>query len=284
MEDLRQVFIAMSKSEVRFLKQFLRAFQAHKPNKALQMVEWMEKDTYISREELALRLYGDAKSRAFLMLKRRLMEKMLETLSLCMGFSFAYTQSIPPDYFHEMQVCRYLQQVCLLRTLGLEELAQEMLEKGRKKAEEWDLPHAKLQTVLMEPISNARANLLEAQLKENLSRNSHESQHTPTWKNFLWIDKGDMEEIHQFGPHFSSQITAAESPSAYSFRTQMQLLHQKMKQAVFTRSFPDAWNLLERDDGKFEYCWQCRFQWILGNGLYSVGRAGNQPKPLATRV
>ena len=86
MDRIRQLYHIFSKTEIRYLKQYLDAFHAKGANKSLELIEVLEKNPDITNREMAEKLYGNPKSKAFSMLKSRLYERMLETLTLSVNF------------------------------------------------------------------------------------------------------------------------------------------------------------------------------------------------------
>lgn len=94
------------------------------------------------------RLYGDPHSKAFIMLKSRLVEKMLETLTLSINFQNNPTFKEDPAAFEAINLQKHLIYAFLLRRRGLEEHAREILEKCVKLAEELSFPEYKLMALI----------------------------------------------------------------------------------------------------------------------------------------
>jgi hypothetical protein len=82
MDRIRQLLQSFSKSEVKALKTYLSAFHTKGENKQLELINLIEKSPEITQESAARKLYDDPKSKAFIMMKARLYEKMLELISL----------------------------------------------------------------------------------------------------------------------------------------------------------------------------------------------------------
>jgi hypothetical protein len=147
-DRIRKVFQSLSKTEQRYLKSYLAAFHNKGKNKALEMIEVLEAQPDISQQEMAEQLYGNARSKAFIMLKGRLLEKMLETLSLSINFQNnpAFLEDSPS--FEAIELQKNLMYATLLRRRGIEDLAREILLKCVKKAEDLNLPESKLQALV----------------------------------------------------------------------------------------------------------------------------------------
>lgn len=148
MDRIRKVFQSLSKTELRYLKSYLAAFHNKGKNKALEMIEVLEGQPDISQSEMSEALYGNTKSKAFIMLKGRLLEKMLETLSLSINFQNnpAFLEDSPA--FEAIELQKNLMYATLLRRRGIEDLAREILLKCVKKAEDLNLPESKLQALV----------------------------------------------------------------------------------------------------------------------------------------
>ncbi len=112
------------------------------------MIEVLENQPAISQQEMATELYGNAQSKAFIMLKGRLLEKMLETLSLSINFQNnpAFLEDSPA--FEAIELQKDLMYATLLRRRGIEDLAREILLKCVKKADDLNLPESKLQALV----------------------------------------------------------------------------------------------------------------------------------------
>lgn len=148
MDRIKKVFQSLSKTELRYLKSYLTAFHNKGKNKALEMIEALEKDSTLSQQEMAGLLYGNPKSKAFIMLKSRLLEKMLETLSLSINFDNNPEFKEDSPAFEAIELQKNLMYATLLRRRGIEDLAREVLLKCVKKAEDLNLPESKLQALV----------------------------------------------------------------------------------------------------------------------------------------
>lgn len=108
------------------------------------MVEILEVNRDTDNKKMAEALYGDPHSKAFIMLKGRVLEKMLETLSLSVNFQNNPIFREDPAAFEAINLQKNLISAFLLRRRGLEEQAREILEKCAKTAEDLALPEYKL--------------------------------------------------------------------------------------------------------------------------------------------
>ena len=150
MERIRAVLHSMSKTEIRYLKQYLTAFnpKGEKHNRALEFIRLLEENPEMSQDELAGKLYGSPQDKAYLMLKRRVFDKMLETLSLSVNLKNNPVFKEDPSAFKGIELKKQLSYAHLLRRRGLSFVAENVLEKCVKTAEEWDQPEVKLEALI----------------------------------------------------------------------------------------------------------------------------------------
>lgn len=140
MDRIRDLYSTLSKAETRHLKQYLTNTHSKGENKSLHLLQALDKHPDWDNQAMASFLYGHAKSKAFIMLKSRLMDKMLEFLS----FNATIQNSVPfkhdPDSFVSIQLHKQIANALILQHRGLYGLAQDYLRKTAKEAEEAALP------------------------------------------------------------------------------------------------------------------------------------------------
>lgn len=134
MEKVKQIYQSFSKSEIRYFKNYLKAFQPNGENMALKLVKLIEKKPDISQDELSKKLYGDPKSKAFIMLKRRVYEKLKETMSLSINLENNLFFKQDPVEANIINLQKEITYGILLIHRGLRGIAQDVLERCVKKA------------------------------------------------------------------------------------------------------------------------------------------------------
>lgn len=144
MDRIKQLYQSLSKTELRYLKNYLTAFHNKGKNKSLELIRILGKKPEISQDEISEQLYGDPKSKAFLMLKKRLLEKMLETLSLSINFHNNPIFKNDPNASGSIEILKELTYGMILRRRGVQILAKEIFEKCVKRAEALNLPEYKI--------------------------------------------------------------------------------------------------------------------------------------------
>lgn len=132
MEHIRQLFSSLSRVEVRYLLTYLEAFPGRGENKALEFVKLLRKSPTISNEEMGRLLYGDYRSKAYSMLKRRLYDRMIDTLTLSINLEKNPDRESYTEELVATQVHKQLAYVNLLTTRGLKRPAREILNKAIK--------------------------------------------------------------------------------------------------------------------------------------------------------
>ncbi|MEL6253571.1 MAG: hypothetical protein AAFR87_16300 [Bacteroidota bacterium] len=144
MEKIQAIFTSLSRQELRYLKSFLNAFHGKGSNKALALVELLEKHPGLTQAEASEKLYGNPKSKAFIMLKARLLEKMQETLTLGVNLQNNNELKEDPAAYEVVRIIKQMSSALMLRKRGLEDIAREIFEKCEHQAEEAGLPEFRL--------------------------------------------------------------------------------------------------------------------------------------------
>ncbi len=128
MDKIRQLFQAMSSSDIRLLKQHL-SVSSHRSGKSLKFISILEKQPDCSEEMVFKSLYKKANRKAFNMLKSRLFEKMLHVMVL--------NEGCPKEQLSGEQLILY---ASLLRQKGLYDTAFDFLKKCLTFAEIQGIP------------------------------------------------------------------------------------------------------------------------------------------------
>ena len=146
MERIKSLLGTFSKAEVRILKKYLTAFHTKGENNPLKLIEMISKKPAITAEEASKRLYGDEKTKAFIMMKSRLYEKMLEVLIMSVnnGTNRKFDQKMSQ---FNLNMRKNMLFAFKLKERGLNHSAEELLQKIRKTAIENGSPEMELQTL-----------------------------------------------------------------------------------------------------------------------------------------
>ncbi|MEO0897859.1 MAG: hypothetical protein AAFY71_15740 [Bacteroidota bacterium] len=133
---------------MRYLKYYLDAFHVKGPNRSLELIKLLEKNPDISNHDMAERLYGNPKSKAFSMLKARLYTRMLETISLSINFQNNPEIKDDPDSYHTIEDQKNLFFANLLKRRGQRELALDMYERVYKSSLQRGKPETRLEALV----------------------------------------------------------------------------------------------------------------------------------------
>lgn len=142
MDRIKQLYGTFNKAEIRALKTHLSQTTKKGENKPLELLQMLEEDMGLSAEEAAKRLYNDAKSKAFLMMKSRLFHRMTELLGVMTDFEVKDTTDA---YFKvQLEFRKAMMMATVLRARRLSALAIPILEDAvalaRKAVNpEWEL-------------------------------------------------------------------------------------------------------------------------------------------------
>ncbi|MEL7535002.1 MAG: hypothetical protein AAFN10_27110 [Bacteroidota bacterium] len=144
MDRVKKIFASLSKTEIRYLKNYLTAFHNKGSNKSLELIELIEKHPHWDQAQFSQKLYGDPQSKAFLMMRKRLLEKMMETLSLSINFHNNPTFKGDPPAYESIAILKDYMYALFLRRRGLEKLAVELLQRCVQKADKFAMPEYKM--------------------------------------------------------------------------------------------------------------------------------------------
>lgn len=133
MEDVKAIILSFSKPEMKYLKTLLDAFHGKSnENKMLELVTLIEKKPDIQQAEAAKKLYGDPKTKAFLVMKARLMERLHEVLLA--SPKIANNPSVEEDEnaYAYLQLLKDFAIAIALRRRGLANQSKEILQECLK--------------------------------------------------------------------------------------------------------------------------------------------------------
>jgi tetratricopeptide (TPR) repeat protein len=142
MDRIKQLYGTFNKAEIRTLKNLLSHTTKKGENKPLELLQMLEEDMGITADEASRRLYNDAKSKAFMMMKSRLFHRMTELLGVMNDFEVKDTSDA---YFKvHLDYRKAMMMATVLRARRLSGLAIPILEDAvalaRKAVNpEWEL-------------------------------------------------------------------------------------------------------------------------------------------------
>lgn len=148
MERIRRIYFSMSKGEKRYLRNFLTAFHVKGENNALKLISLLERYPEMGQAEMAEKLYGNPRSKAFLMMKGRLLERMMEVMAL--SINLENNPGIREDQagYIAIDIQKQLVYSVLLRRRGLYDLSKEVYQKCLRQARASGFPEHEIQALV----------------------------------------------------------------------------------------------------------------------------------------
>jgi hypothetical protein len=232
MDRIKQIYQTLSKSEVKALKAFLEMIHSKGENKPLELILAIEKKPGLTAEVASEKLYGDSKSKAFIMMKARLHDRILDFLCF-----LASNDSLAPNERYFDNHIRYRKaalQAIVLRDRKLRNLAipvlQDAVDFARKcQAPEWELDALNQLRSINRPTLEVFEDLTQ-QLGTALSQVEVELNATGLYAKYLYLnsnrtqlEKG-IEFLARHTPELESAIQQTYSPKA-DFFLQMMRFH-----------------------------------------------------------
>ncbi|MFK7970699.1 MAG: hypothetical protein AB8F95_10040 [Bacteroidia bacterium] len=147
MERIRQLWNVFSSSEKRYLRLYLEAFHKGNENTALRLVQLIDRKPDITQEEASLKLYGKARTQAFSMLKGRLLDRMLDVLSLSINLQNHPMAKEDPLVIAKTHIFKNFLASFLVRKRGLSDLSDELAQKVINQSEALDYPEGLLLSI-----------------------------------------------------------------------------------------------------------------------------------------
>lgn len=207
------------------------------------LLKKLEKDPTLDNRAMAMSLYGDPRSKAFIMLKSRLLDKMLELLSLSATLQNQADLKDDPLAFSEIHLHKLLSHALLLKQRGLISHAEELLRRCAKEAESASAPHLRLQALLyLRQLGTGREegfDILNGDIFQ--LRQQWESD----MKGREWMDRVRLRQFYQFvdasdHPSFlKSGIKELESQLEHSYNLRTHLDYLVLRISYFTAIHAD---------------------------------------------
>ncbi|MEM1000505.1 MAG: hypothetical protein AAGN35_25860, partial [Bacteroidota bacterium] len=149
MDRIKALYGTFNKSEIKAFKTYLTAFHSKGENKPMELLRLMEKKPGITQDVAAKKLYGDPRSKAFIMMKSRLFEKMTEFLSLSVNPGAASRRNKEMPYFQYLgEYRKNMLAAAAMRERKLRSLAEEFLDKSLRMAVKCNNPELEIDVLL----------------------------------------------------------------------------------------------------------------------------------------
>jgi tetratricopeptide (TPR) repeat protein len=148
MDRVKQLYLSFSASERKAIRSYLDAFHLKGENKSIAFLKLIEKQPDMSHEQAAEKLYGDMRSKAFIMMKGRLLEKMTEFLALTVNPEAGHRDHDAPYHHDLIEFRKAMLYAASLQERQLSAMAVEHLEKARELAARCNAPELEVDVLI----------------------------------------------------------------------------------------------------------------------------------------
>ncbi|MFM2375550.1 MAG: hypothetical protein RLZZ165_647, partial [Bacteroidota bacterium] len=246
MNRVRELYHSMPPSEKRGLKAYLEAFHQKGESKAIEFLKLLDQDPDITQESSSQKLYHDPRSKAFIMMKGRLLERMIEFLTLSVNPESSKHHRDSPYHQNVIEFRRCMLFASALQERQLPAMALEHLEKARELAVRCNSPELELDALIrlraLDRSGNDRFEELSIQIQRALQQQECDINAMGLLRKFLTLNGseigGNDERIAFLEAHLpglEESIRQMYSPRADYFR-QMLRVHL----CYLTRRFEDG--------------------------------------------
>lgn len=225
MQKVQAMIGILSKSEKKFLYKYLEVFHGTKDNKLVDFVRLVEKNPTITQDEASKKLYGDPKSKAFIMAKAKLLERLENVIQ--MGSDIPNNEAVEsdPEAYCVIDSHKVILFALNLRKRGLSWFAKQILLEELKK------PHVQIESAL-------RLRLLEL-VRLNLDRGIEELEELEELEEEIKLTK-KKADLEILGASIIQKYKVLTSIHNYSkiaiekFLSESISMYEKAKENLFT--------------------------------------------------
>ncbi|HEX2901440.1 MAG TPA: hypothetical protein VHS96_17125 [Bacteroidia bacterium] len=246
MDRVKPLYFSLSPSEKKAIRYYLAAFHQKGENKAVEFLKLLDAQPEISHEASSQKLYNDPRSKAFIMMKSRLSERITEFLTL----------SVNPDANRRDRDAPYYQDLiefrkCMLYASALQERqlsshALEALEKARALAACCNAPELEVDALIrlrgLDRSGTDRFEELSIQIQKALKQQECDINATGLMRKFMTLSGGqsggDEARIAFLEAHLPSLEDAIRQ--VYSVRADYFLQMLKVHLCYLTRKLEDG--------------------------------------------
>ena len=245
MDRVKQLYHSFTPSERKAIRAYLEAFHVKGENKAIEFLKLIDKQPEITQEQAADKLYGDLRSKAFIMMKGRLLEKMTEFLTLTVNPESGHRDHAAPFHHDLVEFRKAMLFATALQGRQLSSLAIEYLEKARELAARCNAPELEVDALIrlrgLDRSSSGtdRFEALSIQIQKALVQQECDINATGLMRKFLALhghqvtsDEARISFLEAHLPDLEENLRQVYSPRADYF---LQML--KVHYCFITRSY-----------------------------------------------
>jgi hypothetical protein len=192
MDRVKTLYFSLSSSEKKALRSYLEAFHQKGENKPVEFLKLIDREPEVSHENSAKQLYGDPKSKAFIMMKSRLFERLMEFTALASNGDSVKRDRDNPYHQDLIEFRRCMLFASALQERQLSGLAFEYLEKARELAARCNTPELEVDVLLrirgLDRSGTDRFEELSVQIQKALKQQECDINATGLMRKFLTLN------------------------------------------------------------------------------------------------
>jgi tetratricopeptide (TPR) repeat protein len=245
MDRVKQLYLSFSPSERKAIKSYLEAFHLKGENKAVEFLKLIEKQPDVTHEQAAEKLYGEMRSKAFIMMKGRLLDKMTEFLTLTINPEASHRDHEAPFHHDLIEFRKAMLYAAALQERQLTAMAIEHLEKARDLAARCNAPELEVDALIrLRGLDRAVAGTerfeeLSIQIQKALVQQECDINATGLMRKFLALHSTQITSSEATRSFLEAHLPDLEENlrQVYSPRADYFLQMLKVHHCIISRSF-----------------------------------------------
>jgi hypothetical protein len=246
MDRIKMLYLGLSSSERKAIRFYLDAFNQKGENKATEFLKLIDHHPDISHEMASKKLYNDSRSKAFIMMKGRLFERLTEFLTLSINPDATRRDRDNPYHQDLIEFRRCMLFASSLQERQLSSLAIEYLEKARDLAARCNAPELEVDALLrlrgLDRSGNDRFEDLSIQIQKALKQQECDINATGLMRKFMTLGGsqigGDADRIAFLEAHLPALEDSIRQ--VYSARADYFLQMLQVHLCYLTRQFEEG--------------------------------------------
>ncbi len=243
MNRVKQLYFTFSPGERKGFRCYLEAFHLKGENKALEFLKLIEKHPETTQEQAAEKLYGELRSKAFIMMKHRLLEKMTEFLILSVNPESSKRDHEAPFHHDLIEYRKTILFATAFQERQLSSLAIEYMEKARELAARCNAPELEVDALIrlrgLDRTGTERFEELSIQIQKALVQQECDINAIGLMRKFLSLHTNQITEDEARIAFAEAHLPALEESlrQVYSPRADFFMQMLKVHYCFLIRSF-----------------------------------------------
>ena len=198
MERIKALMGTFTPSEINLLENYLGTFEHKGQNRQLDLFHLMLKKPDITPEEASEKIYGETSSKAFMMTKGRLYERMLEITVLSQHFSPGKAKKYSAHLESVVEMRKNLLFATQIRSRGLKKQSEELLRKVVARARETGHPEFEIDALFRLRAMNSQNRLARDyyELSSEINRSLRELEQDLNWMGLRELYAAKYERLN----------------------------------------------------------------------------------------